>query len=80
MTAEEIAAKLPPAKRKWLPTFRDEPFAGRAIGMSKATLRALIADGLVEEHRPQFFGMIKWNLTPLGQQVRSILEGTSHAD
>lgn len=78
-TPEQIAAGLTKAQRKWLPWFPEAPLAGRPIGMSKATLRGLIEERLVEEHRPHHFGMVKWNVTPLGLAVRTILENRNDA-
>lgn len=73
-----IAKGLTKAQRKWLPSFRSDPFAGRAVGMSKATLNSLIAAGLVVKHRPAFFGMVKWSLSETGLAVRDYLKGQSN--
>lgn len=72
--AAKIASGLTKAQAHWLPWFTPEPFAGRPVGMAKATLRGLIEKGLVGEQRPKHFGMVKWWITPLGIAVRAELE------
>lgn len=75
MTAEEIAAGMTPAQR---------------MAFSKAVCttdgRWLVPSCSVSLAEPWPQGVAEYyswavdRLTPLGQQVRSILEGTSHAD
>jgi hypothetical protein len=70
-----IVDKLTEAQRKWLPSFTREWQSLLPIGLSRRTREALIALGLIETLRPAAFGMVKFRLTPLGEAVRSILEG-----
>lgn len=67
MTAEEIAAGLSAEQKHTM----------RRSGLRLSTRKALSLPmvGLVQ--RAEY---TKWKFTPLGMQVRSILEGTSHAD
>ena len=75
-----LAASLTDAQRKWLPTFQVRPFGGYASGMSKYTLKTLIDAGLVEEHQPKNFGVVKWCLSPTGLALRAYLERNPMTD
>jgi len=74
-TPEQIAGKLTKAQRKWLPTFREEPFGGTAIGMSKQTRQSLLDAGLIAKHVPAHFRLIKWSLTEAGIAVLAHITG-----
>jgi len=69
-----IAAGMTAAQRKWLPWFKPEPFGGYPIGMSKRTLDQLIERGLIDKHRPAYFGAVKWSLSATGQYVAAYLK------
>jgi len=66
MTAEEIAAGMTPLERERLTGWQ-----GPAGAAYNAISEDLCEAGLLNSD---------WSLSPLGHQVRSILEGTSHAD
>jgi hypothetical protein len=72
--AEKIAAGLTKAQRQWLPAFTKEPLGMFPVGMPRATRRKLAEMGLITMERPFAFGMVKSRLTPLGLQVRVILQ------
>ena len=79
MTAEEIAAKLTPAQR--------EAILGAQLDKGRYFIRAWSAPDMTKREASQMrklgLGFAVWSgfcLGNIGQQVRSILEGTSHAD
>lgn len=89
MTAEEIAAKLSAgAKRACLRMTGEFQFPGKATFDANGAhalhwARKAGGRGSICERENLPDGKYKraaFRLTPLGQQVRSILEGTSHAD
>lgn len=77
MTAEEIAAKLSPAQKQMMLAAQKTISGGLSFPYRGNLWRAL--PGLHKKGLATSSMVPSW-ATAIGMQVRSILEGTSHAD
>jgi hypothetical protein len=74
--AREIVGKLSEAQRRVLSALGPLPIMWLPAPSGRATRKKLVTLGLMTEIMPRGgFGMVQFAATPLGLEVRTILEG-----